>query len=141
MMYEFRSEEHEAFFERYFDLEKKDVENKVIAEQIFEKSASYRTYLFTPYCRFRLDDILPYRSNRNLHLRKEFSRYRRRIFECRGASRRIAPASVHYNLCARLHSAAENALRKGARPFPEAYGDKACIRNSNFLDLRCIYGR
>ena len=39
-MYEFRSEEHEAFFERYFDLEKKDVENKVIAEQIFEKSAA-----------------------------------------------------------------------------------------------------
>ena len=38
--YEFRSEEHEAFFERYFDLEKKDVENKVIAEQIFEKSAA-----------------------------------------------------------------------------------------------------
>ena len=40
MMYEFRSEKHEAFFERYFDLEKKDVENKVIAEQIFEKSAA-----------------------------------------------------------------------------------------------------
>ena len=39
-MYEFRSEEYEAFFERYFDLEKKDVENKVIAEQIFEKSVA-----------------------------------------------------------------------------------------------------
>lgn len=39
MNHEFTNEEREAFFERHFDYESEDAENKAVADQVFEKNA------------------------------------------------------------------------------------------------------
>ena len=40
MKYEFSVEEREAFFERHFDYEAEDAENKAVAERIYAESSA-----------------------------------------------------------------------------------------------------
>lgn len=40
MKKEFSREEHEAFFERHFDYDAEDVENKALAEKIYRNSSA-----------------------------------------------------------------------------------------------------
>ena len=40
MKHEFSNEEREAFFEKYFDYEAEDAENKAVAERIYAESSA-----------------------------------------------------------------------------------------------------